>query len=1024
MNPAAALLAVLLVLPAAGQDGKPDLDAADAAAVSGRWSEAEALYRAELERASDSTAAALGLARALEALGSPELAIAYYKMSILDGDPFAVGARARLLESLHRYDEAAEAYTRLMLLEPPSLDALLGLARCLESGGHTAEAAAAYRDVLADHPDRLEVRLSLGRMLEQSGQPAEAIQAYQPLLRLDDSIGTYSIDERSQLAAGAAEALGPLLVSVGESAAAAEVYLLLPDLLPEANPVAWYRAAVGALCESDPRRAAELTQHLAKIPEDITPEDGRVIVCVADMLYEQGDREGAKSAYRKFLTIGHIMTLPAGDTERAQRRSYEMGIADDARRLSLVADRSLSLSQRSRVQAAQADAEAGHQKDAIRTMQAIVAEARSSSEAWASLGDMHAEFGEIKEAEGAYLTALAIAPDDGRWRTRLALLLARAYSGRRHAQAVEEISLVIRSGPHPPALRFERATMHIGLRDFAAAEADLEAYLALAADGDRAEEARGLLRNLKRKPPTLSDPELAAEPMQDVPEAAETHYRRARVHRDRARDNNEPAELDLARREVARALEVAPDWLMALDMSAQLAWEAGEREAAVKQWEKALTIEGAPSRLRLDLAVVYDQLGQPERAEALRLEAADTYGLVDAYYELAQTAFDRGDYAAARRWLDRFFDSATGGPYKQTALALEAELDAIEQRRRLALGGGSGLAVVLAGMLWWRRTRQRTLDDLIEAAPECAHDLARLLSAVRHEVLKHNTTLLEEMAHAGRNGDHAALRWAAERLFGEDGGAVRRFEEYRATIERLGKKHGVILDLKRRDPVFAPMSTAIGQLKRMEGDLRDPERAGDLEARLASLHQVLNVEVYQALGRLIQQMGTLRIDAPLLAAVDTRVRAEPGLAEAALPPLAIDVAAGGLPARVFQGDLEDIVANLLRNAYLASIDGLPPEERTVSLVVEEDDDPIAGYELVALRFCDRAPGELTSAMIQGRSIGRGLGLAVDLIARHNGSIDVEDEPGWAKAVVVRLPRAEGEADDVVEVSVTEDGEEP
>ncbi|MFT4978353.1 MAG: sensor histidine kinase regulating citrate/malate metabolism, partial [Myxococcota bacterium] len=157
-------------------------------------------------------------------------------------------------------------------------------------------------------------------------------------------------------------------------------------------------------------------------------------------------------------------------------------------------------------------------------------------------------------------------------------------------------------------------------------------------------------------------------------------------------------------------------------------------------------------------------------------------------------------------------------------------------------------------------------------------------------------------------------------------------------------------------------------------------------------------------------------------AVDQRVRAEPGLAEAELLPLQIEGARAGLPARVFPGDLEDIVANLLRNAYLASIDGLPPEERAVALLVEEDDDPITGFELVALRFCDQAPGELTSAMIQGRSIGRGLGLAVDLIARHNGSIDVEGEQGWRKAVVVRLPRAEGDDSDIVEVLVREEEE--
>ena len=51
-------------------------------------------------------------------------------------------------------------------------------------------------------------------------------------------------------------------------------------------------------------------------------------------------------------------------------------------------------------------------------------------------------------------------------------------------------------------------------------------------------------------------------------------------------------------------------------------------------------------------------------------------------------------------------------------------------------------------------------------------------------------------------------------------------------------------------------------------------------------------------------------------------------------------------------------------------------------------------------------GKISTAMIRGRYIERGLGLAVDLTSRAGGSIHVEDEPGWSKAVVVRLPREE------------------
>jgi hypothetical protein len=67
---------------------------------------------------------------------------------------------------------------------------------------------------------------------------------------------------------------------------------------------------------------------------------------------------------------------------------------------------------------------------------------------------------------------------------------------------------------------------------------------------------------------------------------------------------------------------------------------------------------------------------------------------------------------------------------------------------------------------------------------------------------------------------------------------------------------------------------------------------------------------------------------------------------------------------------------------------------------------ITGLERVAIRVRDRAAGRLTTERIRGRYISRGLGLAVDLTSRAGGSVHVEPDEGWAKAVVVRLPRAE------------------
>jgi len=123
-----------------------------------------------------------------------------------------------------------------------------------------------------------------------------------------------------------------------------------------------------------------------------------------------------------------------------------------------------------------------------------------------------------------------------------------------------------------------------------------------------------------------------------------------------------------------------------------------------------------------------------------------------------------------------------------------------------------------------------------------------------------------------------------------------------------------------------------------------------------------------------------------------------------VPPLTVAVEAGAHNVRMFRADLEDILANLLRNAVGAGATEL-------DVAVGEDLDPITGHAWTELRVIDDAPGALTNAMIRGRYIGRGLGLAVDLVNRHGGTIGVSaapDAPGGRsrKAVVVQLPAVE------------------
>ncbi|NOY27998.1 MAG: hypothetical protein GXP62_19200, partial [Oligoflexia bacterium] len=388
---------------------------------------------------------------------------------------------------------------------------------------------------------------------------------------------------------------------------------------------------------------------------------------------------------------------------------------------------------------------------------------------------------------------------------------------------------------------------------------------------------------------------------------------------------------------------------------------------------------------------------QGDRLGADRLlTAAAKGGAEDAWYLLAELAVEDHRIFDARHYLDQYAASATGGISREAAAALSEQVDQQILLLKAVVGGVSGGILLLVLGLVVRRRISKPLSALIALAPEANHDLARLLSAIRHEVLKHNTTLLDEVALALEHGDHHAVAWAATRLYGasrDEPGVVDRFDDYLKAISRLGRKHGVRLDLRHRDPVLAPMWRAMRRLRRLAPVLRRPAKAGpDVPDRLRALSARLNDQGYRALGHLIQQMGRLHLDRGLLASVDARVRAEPAFEGADLPTLVLDLPPRPVPVRVFRGDLEDILANLLRNAYTAVIDGMGPGLRRVGVALREEDDPITGIEHVVIEVLDNAPGHLSDEMIRGRGIGRGLGLTVDLINRHDGSIHVGPPP--------------------------------
>ena len=75
-------------------------------------------------------------------------------------------------------------------------------------------------------------------------------------------------------------------------------------------------------------------------------------------------------------------------------------------------------------------------------------------------------------------------------------------------------------------------------------------------------------------------------------------------------------------------------------------------------------------------------------------------------------------------------------------------------------------------------------------------------------------------------------------------------------------------------------------------------------------------------------------------------------------------------------------------------------------------DPVIGVERVSFHVRDASPARLTTEMIRSRHLEGGLGIASDVVARYEGTIEViPEEPPWTKAVVMTFDRRHPEEDE-------------
>ncbi len=640
------------------------------------------------------------------------------------------------------------------------------------------------------------------------------------------------------------------------------------------------------------------------------------------------------------------------------------------------------------------------------------------------LGQLLARRGRLTEAIEHLRLATVMEPTDYHAHMALGLVCFKEFKGARDDLAKKHFGVALRLRPDLYQLHFylgELMSREEGAEEREAAQAHFRRFIAAAPPEDpMLDGAREALRDLQR---SLTAP----GPMEAAPVPPRAELERLDPDLQRRIDEAyvvgaEYGDWRRAQRLLLDARSSHPGVPALLNELAKVSLALGDETRARTYWEESLTQDAEQPEVHERLAIV----SGPGVDADEHWEIAARQGSLRARYQLARRAFDGLRLVEASRHLDLYRRAA--GPYELDWE--QAEALAARTRTRLRSIAGVLIGLLLALLAWggalvYRRYRGDSLAVVIEIAPKSVPEVARILSLIRHEVLKHNTSFLVDVGHdLSRGGDDAAARATTlfRRLF--EGGAEEpapdgegaaphdmerrgiygRFLGYCQDLEAVARTHGRRLNLRRRDPVFGPMLTAFRRVKRRARDVRSPKSLSAaarkrLGQQLALDGAVLGREASEQLAGMVERRCLVEVDGELLRSIFHEV-----IQEQQFVGLDTRLVVGGLDiasVRIFRTDLDDILANVFRNSLASSrkyTEG--PIELGISLTRELDE--ITALETLAISMMDRSPEPLTNEMLRGRYADRGMGITADLLSRYDGSIAVEPRETWSKAVVIRF----------------------
>ncbi len=637
--------------------------------------------------------------------------------------------------------------------------------------------------------------------------------------------------------------------------------------------------------------------------------------------------------------------------------------------------------------------------------------------------DAHVELAELlagldrtAEAETQLLRALAFDQANADVHARLGVLILDGPDASRAAEASILLSRALQLRPDRAVWRLPLARALRLSGDLPGALREVHLVLEGTLSNEQRAEAEGLraaLGQLLKTPPDVPTPPDASPAERNVAE----RMARARAYLSRG-------ETDAALAELASVPNT--------DRDVEVLNLEGRILAASGRWPDANAAFRASLSLREDQADVHEQLGVAlfrlnRLGEARKhLGRAEQLGNLDAMVHLARVEVqaargllhrDVGRYRSqweARQRLTRFLARAPDSPLVDEAHRLR---DAIDGELAVVALPPLLLCVLLVLLLTARVMRRlggADLRRLITTHPETAPEVQRILAAVRHEVLKHNTMVLSGLVDALERGEDVSVPAAHVRdtLLGNDEapGVASRLHGYTDELNQLARAHGVTLNLHHKDRALSALFDGFALLRRCRGDLANvrtlsPRRRRGLIRTIRRAANLLNAQAYEGVRALLDDLRVLKVDVPMLQGIFARVRREPAFQGVDVAPLQLDVQVE-MPLGVALpfAALEDILGNLFRNAIQASV-GAGRLPATVGLAVAAQVDAITGVERAVFFVRDRVVRQLDlEALVRSRITG-GLGIVAERVGRYEGTLDLTGpQDQWAKALVVKLPR--------------------